>query len=95
MDDLAKTNNTPGPGAYTIVSRWDRSTSKKSIVSERKTYVDGIFEKEKKNQFPAPNAYIIGDTEEKVKARLQKLKSRKRGMSEKVSFTSTCEYLGA
>lgn len=38
---------------------------------------------------------MIGDTDDKIKDRLAKLKSRKYHVSEKINFADTCEYLGA
>lgn len=86
---MLKTNSTPGPGAYNIVTKWKKLKTKEVAV-DRKTYVDGIFEQAQKNSQPGPDAYQVGETDEKVKDKLMKMKARKRGVSERVNFADNC-----
>lgn len=55
--------------------------------------MDWIFSNEKKNKFPAPNCYTLGDTEERATEKKAKLKGHKNSTSAKTNFVDTCEYM--
>ena len=92
LNDLAKQNKVPGPGAYPIPSCFSGTLSKKHGFSEKKTFIDWIFSWEKKKKFPAPNSYNVVPTEENLAQDLVKLKLKKITNSSKTNFMDTCEY---
>lgn len=90
LDDLAKQAKGPGPGTYPIPSCFSSTPRKKQLASEKKTFIDWIFSREKKNKFPAPNCYNVLPTEESIVKEVAKLKLKKPGGSCKTNFVDTC-----
>jgi hypothetical protein len=80
-------------GAYSSVRQWANDKLKtKAAYADRKTYVDDIFHREKKNKYPSPNAYDVTETEEHLQARLAKLKEKKAKNSDNRNFLDTIQY---
>lgn len=52
----------PGPGQYPVTEEWPEKSKLKVSYPDKKTYVDEIMIREKKEKKPAPGEYNVTKT---------------------------------
>lgn len=60
LEDEAKVHKiVPGPGQYPTKEEWSNKTTIKPHYADKRTYIDEIMRREKKEKKPAPGQYEV------------------------------------
>jgi hypothetical protein len=76
----------PGPGKYSSELEWPEKSKFKIQYSDKKTYVDEIINKNKKEKGPAPGSYNVVKTMKEVEADKKKLASKKIHHQDRITY---------
>lgn len=82
----------PGPGKYPFTDEWPKKSKSLHPATKKKTFIEELMEKEKKEKKPAPGHYSIVKSQKEIEAEKKVLASRKIKVNDRITFLDHIQY---